>query len=196
MNDKNKKIIRKIIYGILFLVMTLSFIYLSEKYADNSKDKVFIITDYYKDIKSSKYEVINGSKMISLLKKGKHLIFIGNKNSEHSTKYIKELNIIVESLNIDKVYYYDIVNDKSQKNSNYYEIKDLLKGYLITTDSSQNNLLAPSFYIINEGTVKYYNIETSAMKNTDKLETYWNLEKENEFYLELSTAINKYYLNK
>ena len=105
-------------------------------------------------------------------------------------------NIVIEELELQDVYYYDIINDKAQANSNYYELIELLDGYLITTDISENNLLAPSLYIIDKGKVKYYNIETSAMKNTDKVNDYWTEEKEIEFKTEISDAINKYYLNK
>ena len=194
--SKTKSIIRKIIYGILFLIMILAFIYLGEKYADNSKTKTLTINDYYSEIKSEKFEVVYGSKMINLLKEGTNIIFIGSKNSEYSKRYIQELNIILEQLNIEKIYYYDIVYDKSQKNSNYYEIRELLKGSLTTTDGSKNNLLAPSLYIIDNGEVKYYNTETVAMKNTDTVENYWTTDQQIKFSSEITLAINNYYLNK
>ena len=194
--SKTKSIIRKVIYGILFLLMILAFIYLGDKYADNSKTKTLTINDYYSELKSDRFEVVYGSKMISLLKEGKNIIFIGSKNSEYSKKYIEELNIILDQLKIEKVYYYDIVYDKSQKNSNYYEIRELLKGSLTTTDGSKNNLLAPSLYIIDNGKVKYYNTETVAMKNTDTVENYWTTDQQIKFSSEITLAINNYYLNK
>lgn len=193
---KTKGILRKAIYAIVFITMIASFIYLGNKYAGNSEIKVLDITDFYKDIKKENFEVIKGGKFISLFKKGKHIIVIGNSKSEYSQKYMQEINSIVEELALEDVYYYDIINDKAQANSNYYELIELLDGYLITTDISENNLLAPSLYIIDKGKVKYYNIETSAMKNTDKVTDYWTEEKEIEFKTEISNAINKYYLNK
>ena len=193
---KTKGIIRKIIYALVFIAMIASFIYLGNKYAGNSEIKVLDITDFYKDIKKENFEVIKGGKFISLLKKGKHIIVIGNSKSKYSQKYIQEINSIVEELELQDIYYYDIINDKAQANSNYYELIELLDGYLITTDISENNLLAPSLYIIDKGKVKYYNIETSAMKNTDKVNDYWTEEKEIEFKTEISDAIHKYYLNK
>ena len=193
---KTKGIARKAIYAIVFIAMIASFIYLGNKYAGNSEIKVLDITDFYKDINKENFEVIKGGKFISLFKKGKHIIVIGNSKSEYSQKYMQEINSIVEEVALEDVYYYDIINDKAQANSNYYELIELLDGYLITTDISENNLLAPSLYIIDKGKVKYYNIETSAMKNTDKVNDYWTEEKEMEFKTEISNAINKYYLNK
>ncbi len=196
MTKKKKALLRKIIYFILFSAMIFCFIYIGNKYTDNTKDKIVTISDYYKEIDNKKYEVVRGKKLISLLKEGKHLILIGNQKSEFSQKYIQELTSIIENLNIDKVYYYDIINDKAQANSNYYEIIELLDGHLVTTDSSNKNLFAPSFYIVVDGKVKYYNIETVAMKNTDTIESYWNIQTEFNFRQEVSSAIDKFYLNK
>lgn len=196
MTAKKKALLRKVIYAILFSGMILCFVYIGNKYTKDNKEKVVTISDYYKGIDDKYYEVIRGKKLIDLLKKGNHLILIGNQKSEYSKKYIQELTTIIEELKIDKVYYYDLINDKAQANSNYYEIIELLDGYLTTTDSSDKNLLAPSFYIVDNGKVKYYNIETVAMKNTDTIESYWNIQTEFNFRLEVSSAINKFYLNK
>lgn len=195
MTQKTKGIIRKIIYTIIFAAMIFSFIYLGNKYAGNSEIKILDINDFYKDIEKENFKVIKGGKFISLFKKGKHIILIGNSKSEYSKKYISEINSIIKELNLKDVYYYDIINDKAQANSNYYQILELLDGYLITTDTSEKNLLSPSLYIIDNGKVKYYNVETSAMKNTDTVEDYWTLQKEFDFKQEVIAAINKYYLN-
>lgn len=195
MNPKTKRSLRKIIYAIFFAAMIFCFIYLGDKYTSDTQEEI-TIKDYYKNIDNKKIEIVKGQELISLLKKGKNLIIIGNKNSEYSEKYMEEINKIIIELEIDKVYYYDLINDKVQGNSNYYDIVELLDGYLVTTDTSQKNLLAPSFYIVDNGKVKYYNIETVAMKNTDTVDTYWNAEKEFSFNYEVTTAINKYYLNK
>ena len=195
MTPKVKSILRKIIYFLLFALMIVAFIVLSEKYADNSKQRVSVISDYYENTKADCYEVISGNKMISLLKSGKNIIFIGSSVSDYSRKYMEELDTIFKNLKIDKVYYYDINNDKSQENSNYYDIKELLNGYLVETDTVSNNLLSPSLYILNDGKVMYYNVETSAMKNTDTVKSYWTPEKEITFSNEITAAISNYYLN-
>lgn len=196
MNRKTKDIIRKGIYAIIFIAMLVAFIYLGNKYAGNSEIKVLTINDYYKEIKKENFQVISGTKFIKLFDEGKHIIVIGSSKSQYSQKYITEINKIVEELNLKDVKYYDIINDKAQGNSNYYKIVEKLDGYLTTTDTSVNNLLSPSFYIIENGKVKYYNTETSAMKNTDTVEDYWTLNQEFKFKDEITSAINKYYLNK
>lgn len=191
-----KGIIRKIIYLFLFALIIGAFIYLGNKYDNKRDNHILVISDYYKDVEKDKFEVIRGARLINLLKNGNNLIFIGSSQYEYSIKYMELINEVVKEINVDKVYYYDIVNDKSQLNSNYYEIVEALSGSLTTSDSTKNNLVAPSFYILNDGEVKYYNTQTAVMKNTDNVDKYWTEEKELLFRSEIITAINDYYLNK
>ncbi len=191
-----KKWIKKVVYAVLFIAMIGAFIYLSEKYKSNADDPVRVITDYY-DLKldKDKYTVITGGGFINLIQHGRNIIIVGSKTSSWSKEFVKQLDIALTEAEVDQVYYYDINNDKSQKNSNYYKIKELLNGSLTTTDGSKNNLLAPSLYIIIDGEVKYYNVDTVAMKNTIQVEDYWKEEKKLAFRKEVKEAITKYYLN-
>lgn len=189
------KIIRTFVYVVLFGLIIWAFIYLGNKYANNSQPEVKKMSDFYSFIDSDFYEVINGTRMINKIKSGNNLIFVGSSTSKWSIKYVEELDVILSKLGVDKVYYYDINNDKAQKNSNYYDIRELLKGYLVTTDGGESNLLAPSFYIVLDGKVLYYNTETVAMKNTTSIDDYWNKEQEINFAAEIENAVFNYYLN-
>ena len=193
---RRKGLLRKAIYLVLFIALGVCFVLISEKYKDNSKPNIIEISDYYEGLNDKQYTVIGGGKFINLLENdGKHLVVIGNHKSEWSKYYVEELDKVIEVSDIKNVYHYDINNDKAQLNSNYYAIVNLLKGSLVTTDGTDSNLLAPSFYIIKDGKVLYYNTDTVAMKNTEKPSKYWTEEEKQEFNTEITNAINKYYLN-
>lgn len=193
---RRKGLLRKAIYLVLFVALGVCFVLISEKYKDNSKPDIIEISDYYEGLNDKQYTVIGGVKFINLLENdGKHLVVIGNHKSEWSKYYVEELDKVIEVSDIKNVYHYDINNDKAQLNSNYYAIVNLLKGSLVTTDGTDSNLLAPSFYIIKAGKVLYYNTDTVAMKNTEKPSKYWTEEEKQEFNTEITNAINKYYLN-
>lgn len=193
---RRKGLLRKAIYLVLFIALGVCFVLISEKYKDNSKPDIIEISDYYEGLDDKQYTVIGGVKFINLLENdGKHLVVIGNHKSEWSKYYVEELDKVIEVSDIKNVYHYDINNDKAQLNSNYYAIVNLLKGSLVTTDGTDSNLLAPSFYIIKDGKVLYYNTDTVAMKNTEIPSKYWTEEEKQEFNTEITNAINKYYLN-
>lgn len=195
MENKTKKIIRGFLYFIAFGLIIACFIYLGEKYSSNSKDKVLTIQDYYSELDTIDIEPISGTRFINFIKKGDDIIIIGSHTSKWSEKYIELVSEVLKEMKITKTYYYDLNNDKSQKNSNYYKIIDLLDGYLIETDGGENNILAPSLYIIDNGEIRYYNIETVAMPNTVEPDEYWTKEQIEIFKTEIKNAITKYYLN-
>ena len=199
---KDKNIVRKIIYILLFALIIFCFIEISKKYSQNSIQETILFSDYYENENNDYITVINGNETIRKIKKGKHIIFIGNSSSKWSKAYASELNRLLNNLanegiisKDDNIYYYDLANDKQQKNSKYYDLRTYLKGALVTLDSSENNLLSPVLYIVDEGEIKYYNIATVAMKNVDTVEDYWNEEQELMFEEEITAAIQKYYLN-
>ncbi len=201
--EKDKNIVRKVIYIILIALVLFCFIEISKKYSSNTEQQVINFSDYYPEENNDYIKVINGNETIRKIKKGRQIIFIGDSDSKWSVAYASELNRLLNNLGRegiitkdDEIYYYDLAQDKEQKNSKYYDLRTMLKGALVTTDTSENNLLSPVLYIIEEGEVKYYNIATVAMKNTDDIEDYWTEEKELMFDEEITTAIIKYYLNK
>lgn len=200
--EKKNCLVRKLIYFILFALIICGFLGISKKYANNHLEQVVLFSDYYPNETKSYFQVINGNETARKIKKGHHIIFIGNSDSKWSVAYAKELNRLFNNLVNDKVlskddniYYYDLANDKYQKNSKYYDIRRYLKGALVTIDNDENNLLTPVLYIVKDGEIEYYNINTVAMKNSDEIEDYWTEEHELMFEEEITEAIQKYYLN-
>lgn len=203
MEPKQNSIVRKIIYYLLFALIIFAFLQISKRYENVHTDQIIKFSDYYPNERLSHFKVINGNEAIRKIKKGKHIIFIGNSSSKWSISYAYEINKLFNNLvdakvlsANDNIYYYDLANDKSQKNSKYYDLRRYLKGALVTTDTTDNNLLSPVLYIVDEGEIEYYNISTVAMKNRDDVDDYWTEERELMFEEEITEAIQKYYLNK
>ena len=196
MNNKSKlyKNARRLIYFCLFATIIAAFVYLSKKYEPLSEEKTINFSSYYKDINTDKYNIINAGTLLKELKNGKYIVFVGNHESKWSEAYAYILTECLEELNI-RINYYDLYSDKNQKNSNYYKIRERLKNYLVSTDDSDNNLLAPSLYIVDKGKIEYYNIATVAVKNNTRVEEYWTNYNRESFKREIKNNIKRYYLN-
>ena len=194
-NRSNRSaLIRKFIYLCLFATIIGAFVYLSKKYETPPEEETISFSNYYNGIDTDKYNIIKANTLLKQLKTGKYIIFIGNSSSRWSEAYAYILTECLEELNI-RISYYDLDSDKSQKNSNYYKIRERLKNHLVSTDDNDSNLLAPSLYIVDNGKIKYYNIATSAVKNTTKIEEYWTNYNKESFKREIKNNIKRYYLN-
>ena len=69
---------------------------------------------------------------------------------------------------------------------------DLLDGYATVLDNGAKNIYAPTFLIVKNGEIIYYDNETSIMKKSDSIKEYWTSEKVKEKKEEITSVIKKY----
>ena len=188
--------IKNYIYFLIIIIIIFCFIFLEKKYTNNGKQKVKTFADYYTNVDSKKFELISMEKLMEYKKNNDILLLFGDSHSEWSKKYIYYFYEAIKELDVPKVYYYDLNNAFTQKNSYYYRLKEMFKGSLISGPESDDYLCAPCFFIISNGKVKYYNYESSFVKNGSVPEEFWNYTKVTNFKGELLYNLNKYYLNK
>ena len=187
-----KNTIRKVAYLVIYGLIIIAFIHLGTKDYSTlnfANDKERFNYEYKEVPKNNKFEYLNSTEFITLLKEGNGIVFVGDKETEWSQRYAKYLHEIIESLNVDKIYYYDARRVKQLKNRNYYDIIEELEGNLIETDDSSNNLFTPSLYIIKKGNVIYHDSTTSVVNNEDNVNVYWTLDKEVDFKEKITQAI-------
>ena len=188
--------VKNYIYFLIIISIIFCFIFLEKKYANNDKQKVKTFADYYTNVDSKKFELINMEKLTDYKKNKDFLLVFGDSQSEWSKNYIYYIYETIKDLNVSKVYYYDLNNAFNQKNSYYYRLKEMFKGSLISGPESDDYLCSPCFFIISKGKVKYYNYDSSFVKNGSAPEEFWNYTKVTDFKGEILYNLNKYYLNK
>ena len=96
--EKKNCLVRKLTYFILFALIICGFLGISKKYANNHLEQVVLFSDYYPNETKSYFQVINGNETVRKIKKGHHIIFIGNSDSKWSVAYAKELNRLFNNL--------------------------------------------------------------------------------------------------
>ena len=178
-----KSVVRKFFYFLLYVLIIIGFIYFSKQdnlkvIYENDQEK---FASEYGISKYNCYEYVNTQMLIEKISEGDSIIFIGNKDNEWSIKYLYFFNNIVETYRINKVYYFDAGRMKQLQNRNYYEVINALKGNLIETDDSADNLFTPSLYIVKNGKIVYHDSTSSVVKNEDTVESFWTEDEINRF---------------
>lgn len=185
------QIVRRSIYVVLYICIIGAFIFIGTrdyqtKTFANDQEK---FSYEYKNIpKDNCIEYLNSTELITMLKDGTGIIFIGDKDNIWSKEYAKQLYDAAKFYNISKIYYYDAKRVKNLKNSNYYAIIDELDGNLVTTDSSNDNLFTPSLYFLKDGEVKYYDTTSAVVRNDEDPNAFWTLERITNFKQSISDA--------
>jgi len=191
-SDNMKETIRKIIYLILFTLLIFCFIYLGKKdFTENITDGEKFSREYSGIPTNNPFVYVNSSKVLSILENDTGIILIGFSSNKWMQEYVKELYPILIDNNINKVYYYDLSEDRVKKLKNFREIEDILSTYLKITDTGDEYLFTPALVFVSNGEIINYDDETSLVSLNMNPSTYWNSEKEEEFRNKIETFLSE-----
>ena len=123
------------------------------------------------------------------------IILFGYKNSSFVGYYANILNDVAKKVGIEKIYYYDITEDRKNKNGSYESIVEYLKDYVITFDDGSKNIYAPSFFIKINGVVSLYDDEDAFIKGYSNAGDYFNNYRTNLKKITLQKALEDYVNN-
>lgn len=166
---KNKIIIGVI---IIILIISLSIILMNRKQTDNIKfSKEYEITEnnifVYKDI----------NQIIKILENGTGILYLGFPECPWCKAYVKYLNETALENNLDKIYYFNILEDRKDNTEEYQKIVSILQDYLRYDDEGNKRIYVPAVISIKNGVITGFDDETSYdTKNYDSPEEYWKNE--------------------
>lgn len=190
---KNKKLVKKIISFLAFVIMIILFIYFGTRdykvvVSDNVK-----FSNEYKDIsKNNIFAYAKEHEILDILNGKNGVIFMGFSSNIWSHYYADYLNEIAQANEIDKIYYYDFKKDREMNNSTYLNIVTKLSDYLYTTDTGNVDLGAPTIIIVKNGNIIYYDDEVCRVKGNVTPEKYFTDYKKNLFMASIDNALKEY----
>lgn len=188
-----KKVVRKIIYCLLFILLIGAFIYLGKKdFSDMSKqsDNVRFAQEYSIN-KENPFVYSYGSQIVDVIKNKSGIIYLGFSSNEWCKYYIKYLYDVLRDSDIKKVYYYDILKDRAKNTKHYLELENLLSDYLYKLDNGNIHVLTPALIFVKDGKIVYFDDETSIERNNLTPDLYWTSEKVDAFKSKINTYIKE-----
>ncbi len=167
-----KKII--ILSSILFLVILCAIGYFvfyyqsdalkfSKEYNSVTEDNVFVYRD--------------ASEIIKILEKGTGIVYLGFPECPWCNAYVSILNEVAKEEEIDKIYYYNILEDRKNNTNNYKKIVSILKEHLNLDEEGNERIYVPDVTFVLEGKIIGHNNETSLISSLVTPKEYWTEEK-------------------
>jgi len=136
----------------------------AKEYTEVGEDNVFV----YRDI----------DEVISMLKHGTGVVYLGFPECPWCQTYVKYLNEVAKEVGVDKIYYYNILNDRTNNTEEYQEIVSLLAEYLQYDDEGHSRIYVPNVSFHVSGKIIGNDCETSKdTKGFEKPEDYWTEEE-------------------
>lgn len=179
----NKK---KIIVLSLIIIIGLSLVgmlFINKKESDSVKfSKEYEMTEnnvfVYRDIEQ----------IIKILENGSGIVYLGFPECPWCKAYVKYLNEVAIDNDLDKIYYYDILDDRKDNTKEYQKIVGILEEYLRYDDEGNKRIYVPAVISVKNGKITGFDDETSYdTKNYETPEEYW----ENEDLEGLKDKLNK-----
>lgn len=170
----NKKV-KKILQGLLFILIIIAFIYVGTKDFDTEVviDNERFDQDYTNVSKDNVFKYVNAVEVYSTLNDNA-IIFMGYPTNKWSGYYANILNEAAKASGIEEILYYDFYDDRENGNATYQSIVLSLTNYLLTLDDGSQEIYAPTLIIIKDGNIIGFDQETAFTKGNIDPEEYWD----------------------
>jgi len=133
----------------------------------------------------------NVKETADILEKGRGIVFMGFKECPWCQQYAVFLQDVAREMEIDKIYYCDIKEDRDHNSEGYQRIVNNFTGHFQYDDEGRPRVYVPDVWIVSRGRIITHDYETS--KETlgyDTPQEYWNDERTNALKERLRAGID------
>ncbi len=187
-----KKMTKNFIYLVLFAFLIWCFVYLGKKdFSSTITDAERFSKEYTAIDTDNPFVYVNSNRVLNILNNETGIILVGFSSNAWMQEYVRELYPILKENNITKVYYYDVIEDRTKKTKNFRQIEDLLSKYLKITDMGSEYLFTPALIFVKDGKIINYDDETSLVSFDMRPDTYWNEDAITSFHNKINTYLSE-----
>lgn len=152
----------------------------AKEYTEVGEDNVFVYRD--------------SEEVIKLLEHGTGVVYLGFPECPWCQTYAKYLNEVAKEVGVDKIYYYNILDDRTNNTEIYKEIVSILEGKLQYDEEGNSRIYVPNVSFHVNGEIIGNDYETSKdTKGLSSPEEYWTTEEVKELKDNLTIYMEQVY---
>lgn len=164
-----------IIFGIiavLILIISLSFLFKKDKMSDAER-----FAKEYDFTVNNVFVYRNLDEINKILENGTGVVYLGFPECPWCKGYIPYLNEVAINEHLDKIYYFNILNDRKNNTIGYKKTVQLLNDYLKYDNEGNKRIYVPAVIAVNNGKIVGFDDESSLdTKGYETPEEYWKNE--------------------
>ncbi len=189
-----KNNIQMIIYFLLYSLCIVAFIFIGKaNYNKEDQPEALKFSSLYNLVDdNNNFVFINANKALEIVSGKSGIILFGFPKNKWTNYYASILNDVCMNNNIDKVYYYDFLNDRTDKNGTYETIVNRLEAYAPVNDKGVQNISAPTVLIVKDGRVIAYFDDTSIIHGKISPDIYYTESQKSITHELFNTAVLEY----
>lgn len=159
---------------VLFFVVALFGVYFV--FNNGTKDNEKFAKEY--DMTTENVFVYRtGEEIVKILKNGTGVVYLGFPECPWCRAYVKILNEVANEEEIEKIYYFNILDDRKNNTELYKEIVSLLNDKLLYDEEGNKRIYVPDVSFVLEGEIIGHDNETSVISGDITPDMYWTDEK-------------------
>ena len=187
---KKKNIL--ILLGVVILViLIISSYFIFFKKDKNITDAEKFSKEYTKLSSDTVFTYRSLKEVNKILEKGTGVVYLGFPECPWCQEYVKYVNEVAKKVGLDKIYYFNIREDRTNNTEDYQTTIKLLRDYLPTDEEGNPRVYVPLIAVIQNGKVVITDYETAEdTKGYDTPEEYWANEDLDALKTRLEKAFN------
>ncbi len=168
-----KNNIKYIIIGVIILLLLalLYFFGINKKETDSKK----FSKEY--DIEENVFVYRSKEEIIKILENGTGIVYLGFPECPWCKAYVKILNEVAKEEGVEKIYYYNILEDRKNNTSTYQKIVSILNENLLYDEEGNKRIYVPDVTFVLNGKIIGHDNETSVVKEDITPNDYWTEER-------------------
>jgi len=196
MKKKNIILLVGAILLILVVIVTTVLILNKEPKQKDKTDAVKFSEEYTKIDENNVFVYRDMKQIINILEKGTGIVYLGFPECPWCQTYVKYLNDVALDLGIEKIYYYNIRQDRNDNTEDYQKVVSILEKYLQNDEEGNKRIYVPSVIALKKGEIVGFDDETAwDTKGFSKPEDYWTNEEIKDLKEKLETMITDTEMN-
>lgn len=185
----NKKV-KYIILGVLLLLIASLVVYFVFIKKDNNTDNIKFSKEYTSISEDNIFVYRSKEEIINILEHGTGIVYLGYPECPWCMAYVPLLNEIAKNEGIEKIYYYNIREDRKNNTEFYQKVVSILNDYLNYDEEGKKRIFVPNVTFVKEGKIIFNDNETSLISEGTPSE-YWTEEKKTLFNEKFRKNINE-----
>ncbi len=146
--------------------------------------------DYTQITQDNPFVYRSVDEIITILEKGTGLVFLGFPECKWCQRYVKYLTEVANENSVEKIFYYNIQEDRKNNTEAYQKMVEILKDYLTDDEEGKKRIYVPTIVALNKGEIVGFDDETAYdTHGFQDPEEYWTEEEVTELKEKLEQMI-------
>jgi len=171
-NKKNWLILALIL--IIVLLIILLFKTFDKVEESNQEDAIKFAQEYTEVGEENLYVYRTYDELIKILENGTGVVLLGFPECPWCQRYAVYLNEVAKELDFEKIYYYNILEDRKNNTEEYQNIVSIIGEYLQYDEEGNKRVYVPAVIAVNKGEIVGFDDETAwDTKGFETPDEYW-----------------------